>query len=104
MDTSRVDSEAVPWTVPGPNVRFKVHREGTRQIRIVEFSEGFAEPDWCLRGHIGLVLEGVGRLQFQGSEVTLKEGDGVFLQPGDKHKHKLTVLSKVVRVVLVEDV
>ena len=104
MNTSRVDFDNIPWTTPMPNVRFKVYRDGSRQLRIVEFGQGFVEPDWCLRGHIGLVLEGSGRLQFEGSEFAFKEGDGVFIPAGEEHKHKLTVLSKVVRVILVEDV
>jgi quercetin dioxygenase-like cupin family protein len=104
MNTNKVDFDAIGWTTPMPNVRFKVHRQGNRQLRLVEFSEGFVEPDWCTRGHIGLVLEGAGRLQFQGSEITLKAGDGIFLQAGEEQKHKLTVLSKVVRIILVEDV
>ncbi len=103
MDTVRVGFEAVAWTTPAPDVRQKVYAEGGRRLRLVEFGEGFVEPDWCLRGHIGFVLEGVGRLEFRGSEVTLRAGDGILIPPGNPHAHKLTVLGKVFRVFLVED-
>jgi quercetin dioxygenase-like cupin family protein len=103
MHDVRVDFDAIPWTAPAPNVRFKAYKEGSRQIRLVEFSEGFVEPDWCRKGHIGYVLEGSGRLQFPGFEATAKEGDGIFIPAGEEHRHKLTVLSKVLRVFLVED-
>jgi quercetin dioxygenase-like cupin family protein len=104
MKASKVDFDSLPWTTPMPNVRFKVHKDGNRQLRLVEFSAGFVEPDWCLRGHFGLVLEGTGVLQLTASEVAFKAGEGIFIPAGEEHKHKLTVLSKVVRVILVEDV
>jgi quercetin dioxygenase-like cupin family protein len=104
MSAGKVDFDTIPWTTLTPNVRFKVHRQGSRQLRLIEFGAGFQEPDWCTRGHIGLVLEGTGRLQFQGSETIVKKGDGVFLRPGEEDKHRLTVLGKVFRVIVVEDV
>jgi len=104
MTADRVDFDSIPWTTPMPNVRFKVHRQGSRQLRIVEFGHGFVEPDWCMHGHIGLVLDGSGLLQYADREVTFKKGDGVFIPAGEEHKHKLTVLSEVFRVVLMEDV
>jgi len=103
MSAIRVDFDGIPWATPMPNVRVKAYKEGNRQLRMVEFAEGFVEQDWCIRGHIGFVLEGTGRLQFQDSEITLSKGDGIFIPPGEQHKHKLIVLSKVT-VVLVEDV
>jgi quercetin dioxygenase-like cupin family protein len=104
MNTFRVDFDAIPWTAPAPSVRFKAFREGRRQIRLVEFSEGFVEADRCRKGHIGYVLEGSGRLRFPDREEIAGAGDGIFIPSGEEHRHKLTVLSKVLKVVLVEDV
>jgi quercetin dioxygenase-like cupin family protein len=104
MTAGKVDFDSIPWTTPMPNVRVKVHKDEKRQLRLVEFSQGFEEPDWCRRGHVGFVLEGTGRLQFQHSQTLLTAGNGVFIPPGEEHKHKLTVLSKTVKVVLVEEV
>lgn len=103
MHNCRVDFDALPWIGPMAGIRFKVCRQGGRQLRLVEFARGFVELDWCLRGHIGYILEGRMELQFAGGSTLYGPGDGVFIPPGDEHKHKGIVLGDVVRVVLVED-
>jgi quercetin dioxygenase-like cupin family protein len=103
MVKCRVDLEGMEWTSPAKGVRSKVYTDGTRQLRMVEFSRGFSEPSWCLKGHIGYVLEGRADLELEDETVSFGPGDGVFIPSGDEHKHKVTVLSRVFRVVLVED-
>jgi hypothetical protein len=46
--------------------RFKAHRRDGKQIRLLEFTAAFVEPDWCEKGHIGIVLEGAIELDFHG--------------------------------------
>jgi quercetin dioxygenase-like cupin family protein len=104
MQTYRIDWDSLPWTAPMQGVRFKVHEQDGRKLRLVEFTRAFQEPDWCRQGHIGYVLEGEGELQMDGETVRLKSGDGIFIPPGEGHKHMLRVLSERVRVVLVEEV
>lgn len=59
---------------------------------MLELTREFVEPDWCEKGHIGLVLEGA-----------LEEGDGLFIPPGPEGGHKARSLTAVARPVLVED-
>jgi len=41
-----------------PGARSKFFQQEDKQIRLVEFTDEFVEPDWCEKGHIGYVLEG----------------------------------------------
>lgn len=74
-----IDFEPLQWQSPLPGVRFKAHREGTRQVRLVEFSSEFVEPDWCEKGHVGYVLEGTLEVNFQGRVVVYPQGSGIFI-------------------------
>lgn len=96
--------DALPWHHPLPGARFKVHREGARQIRLVEFSSEFVEPDWCAKGHIGYVLDGTLEISFKGHCATYPAGSGIFIAAGESSAHKARSLTASVRLVLVEDV
>jgi len=103
MNTCRVDFTDLPWTHAAEGVRYKVHKHGDRQLRLVEFAEGFIETDWCGKGHIGYVLAGEAQLQFERESVDFHPGDGLFIPPGEPWKHKAKVISGPFRVILVED-
>ncbi len=103
MDQYKVEFGDIPWEAPAPGVRFKRFERLGRQIRLVEFSKGFVEPDWCRRGHIGYVLDGRCEIDFDGHVVQYGPGDGIFIPSGEDHRHKATVLSDTVIVILVED-
>lgn len=98
----RVDFDALPWDVLAPGARHKVYRVGETVLRLVEFTHGFVEPDWCLRGHVGYVLAGDLDVDFDGALEHFTAGDGVFIPAGDAHRHKATVVGDVVRLVLIE--
>jgi len=104
MTAYRIDWDSPPWERPAPGVRHKTYSEGSRRLRLVEFAREFVEADWCTRGHIGYVLEGELECDFHGVVVRYLAGDGVFIPAGEEHGHKVTVVSHVVRLVLVEDV
>ncbi len=99
----KVDFDSLPWESPIDGVRFKAFEEAGRRIRLVEFEKGFVEPDWCLKGHIGYVLEGQIDVDFDGEIVHYSKGDGVFILKGGEHKHKATVVSEVTRLILVDE-
>jgi len=101
---NRIDFETIPWKSSIPNARAKTFAEGGRQLRLVEFSHDFVEPDWCTKGHIGYVLEGELELMFADQTTKFAQGDGVFIPPGDAGKHMVKVLTDTVRLILVEDV
>jgi len=103
MENFKVDFNAIEWETPLPGMRFKRFCHHGKQLRLLEFKRGFVEPDWCKKGHIGMVLEGTLEVDFKGRVVTFKTGDGVFIPPGPAGAHKARPLSPVVRLVLVEN-
>ncbi len=103
MTQYRVDFVSMKWERPAAAVRFKAYEQEGKKLRLVEFSKGFIEPDWCSKGHIGYILDGQMEVDFNGKVVLFSAGDGVFIPAGEKHKHKATVLTDVVKVILVEN-
>ena len=103
MEQYKIDFESMEWEVPADGVRFKAYEQDGRKLRLVEFSKEFVEPDWCIKGHIGLILEGQMEIDFDGKVITFGPGDGVFIQAGEEHKHKGRVLTDKVKAILVED-
>ena len=104
MDSYRIDFKDKPWDAPAVGVRSKVHEQSGRKLRLAEFTREFEERHWCTNGHIGYVLEGRMEIDFDDGVIALAEGDGLFIPPGELHKHKARVLTNRVRVILVEDV
>ena len=105
MEPCRIDFGAIPWQSPAAaGVRHKAIVRGGRRLRLVEFARDFAEADWCLKGHIGYVLEGRMDLVMKDRTFSFGPGDGLFIPAGPEHGHKAKVLSDVLRVILVEDV
>jgi len=100
----KVDFDSLAWQSSVPGARAKVHREGARQLRLLEFTREFVEPDWCDKGHIGLVMSGTLEIDFHGRVVSYPEGSGIFIPSGAAGAHKARALTPVVRLVLVEDV
>jgi len=94
----------MPWNTPAPGVRSKVYKQGGRQLRLVEFSKEFIEPDWCMKGHIGCVLDGELEINFSGELITFKAGDGVFIPAGEEGKHMARALTDTATLLLIEDI
>jgi len=104
MKQYKVDFKSTPWETPAVGVRFKVYKQGGKQLRLVEFTDEFVEPDWCTKGHIGYILEGQLEINFNGRVVVFNPGDGLFIPAGEEHKHMGRALTDVVKLILVEDV
>lgn len=94
-----VDFDNIPWNEPARGVRSKAVINGNQQIRLVEFSEGFVEPDWCRQGHAGYVLDGGFSNDYSGALERYKKGDIIFIPKGEEAKHKV-ILSKGEKVTL----
>jgi quercetin dioxygenase-like cupin family protein len=84
----KIDFRKKPWESPAPGIWQKAYKEGSRMIRLVEFTEEFKENDWCTKGHIGYVLEGRLSIDFDGTVMEFNPGDGLFIPEGDKNRHK----------------
>ena len=104
MEQYRIDFESMVWESPAEGIRFKAYKQGGKKLRLVEFSKEFVEPDWCIKSHIGYILEGQMEIDFDGEKEVFGPGDGVFIPAGQKHKHKGRVLADKVKAFLVEDI
>jgi len=104
MDQYKIYFQSMTWETPAVGVKSKAYEQNGRKLRLAEFAEEFVEPDWCTKGHIGYILEGQMEIDFDGKVIVFRPGDGVFIPPGEKHKHKAKVLTNVVKVILVEDI
>jgi mannose-6-phosphate isomerase-like protein (cupin superfamily) len=100
----RVAFDDMPWNVSPAGVRFKVHRDGNRQLRLLEFTRELDHPHWCETGHIGFVLEGEMEVTFaDGSTVHYRSGDGLSIPGGEAEKHRPRTLTNLVRLIFVEE-
>ncbi len=43
------------------------------------------------------------KIDFDGKTIVFSTGDGIFIPAGEKYKHKGTVLTDTVKIILVED-
>ena len=102
MDARRIPFESMEWQNAAPGLRFKVYRSGNKQMRLLEHSQEFIEPDWCVKAHSGLVLKGELEIDFHGRKVRFPEGSGLFIPAGEKHKGR--PITSSVLLFLVEDI
>lgn len=99
MRNHLLNFERMPWTEAGKGVRYKAYKYENQQVRLVEFSEGFIEEDWCTHGHVAYVLDGSFATDYSGVLEYYKSGDIVYIPQGETDKHK-AVLGKGERVLL----
>jgi quercetin dioxygenase-like cupin family protein len=100
----KVDFDSMEWQSSRHGARFKLFQQGSRQLRLIEFTSGETAPDWCSQGHIGLVLSGALEIEFDGRVVSYAQGDGIFIPSGSASAHKARTISPGTRLVMVEDV
>ena len=91
--------DELEWTNAGVGVRYKAFVHGNQRLRLVEFSEGFVEQDWCTYGHAGIVLAGSFAIDYTGNMERYGEGDVIFIPHGEDDRHK-AVLGKGEKVTL----
>ena len=94
-----VEFEKIEWNNTAIGMRTKLFINGNQQLRLVEFSEGFVEYDWCQKGHAGYVLDGEFSINYSGLIEKYKKGDIIFIPKGEKSKHK-AILNKNEKVTL----
>ena len=104
MNSFKVHFEAMAWQQGRPGVRFKAYREGSRQLRLVEFATAEGDPHWCDLSHIGYVLTGGLDINFNGEIVSFAAGDGIFIPPGAENSHQGVTIVPGTQLVLVEEV
>ena len=104
MEQYKIMFDSLEWQSPIHGARFKAFRNGNKQLRLVEFTSEFVEPDWCEKGHIGFVIQGELEIDFHGSIVRYPEGSGIFIPSGAASGHKGRSVTPKVLLFLVENI
>lgn len=105
MDTTtlRIDFDQIAWQPALPGSRFKLAVRGNQQLRLLEFTREFVEPDWCTKAHSGILLEGELEIDFHGHTERYAQGSGLFIPGGTASGHKARAISERALLFLVED-
>jgi len=104
MEQHRILFDELEWQDGIRGARFKVFREGDRQLRLLEFTSEFVEPDWCEKGHFGFVVQGELEIDFHGQLVRYPQGSGIFIPFGAASAHKARSITPAVLLFLVEEI
>lgn len=103
MEQHRILFDEIEWQSPQPGARFKVFRDGKRQVRLLELTSEFVETEWCEKEHAGFVVEGELEIDFSGRLVRFPQGSALVIPPGAQHAHKARAVTDTVRLFLVEE-
>jgi len=103
MENHRLAFSGLEWAAIAPGARHKMFEHAGKRLRLLELSREFVEAEWCRKGHIGVVLEGVLELDFNGRIERFDPGDGLFILAGETGKHKARSISERVALFLVDD-
>lgn len=103
MSHFKVEFSRMEWQQVRPDVRQKVHCEGGRQIRLIEFDTSDGAEGWCDTGHIGFVLKGSLSIDFNGTVVSFTAGDGLFIPAGAASRHRSVSITAGTQLLMVED-
>lgn len=76
----------IPWDSPDKGIYQKVYSSSDTRVRLVRFDHSFEEKEWCFKNHLGYVLKGELKLDFDGFTQTYKQGEALILRSGEKHK------------------
>lgn|SRR5262245_27733314 len=104
MSDFKVDFSSMEWQSRRQGARHKLFQQGSRQLRLVKFTSGEVDPNWCTHGHISLVLSGALEIDFGGRVVSYAECDGIFIPSGHESAHKARSITPGTRLVLVEEI
>ena len=92
IDENRVHFKNIDWETPSTGVKQKIFLKGKQRIRLLCFYDDFIEENWCTKGHIGYVTDGEMTVDFNGKKVNFQKGDGLWIENGEKSKHKVTIV------------
>jgi hypothetical protein len=104
MGQYQVLFDQMEWQNGILGARFKAFRSGTKQLRLLELTCEFVEPDWCEKGHVGFVVQGELEIDFHGHIVRYPEGSGILIPSGPTSGHKARSQTLTVLLFLVEDI
>lgn len=91
MNENQIHFEEMVWENSKEGVYQKVYSNGEKRMRHLKFVDGFVEEEWCLTGHVGYVLSGTMKVDFNGSIKKYHRGDGLWITAGESSKHKVII-------------
>lgn len=103
MTGFKVEFSRMEWEQVRPDVRQKVYCDGGRRIRLIEFGTSDGAEGWCESGHIGYVLKGSLRIDFDGQVLAFTAGDGLFIPAGATSRHRSVSITAGTQLLMVED-
>lgn len=91
IESHLVDFEKVEWQEAGRGIRYKkVEKEG-KILRLMELTPEYVENEWCMHGHIAVILCGMFKVEFKTHTEIFHQGDVVWIPGGETHQHKASV-------------
>lgn len=103
MDDYLINFKDINWHTETLGFEQKTYSDARYRMRLVRFSDSFTDREWCHKDHIGFVLKGEMKLDFDGEIVHYKSGCGFWIQEGKKSKHKVIIeKGKSVELILFE--
>ena len=105
MTDNLIHFENLDWERPKEGVEQKVYSVGNERLRLLRFQDSFIEKEWCFDGHIGFVLQGEMKIDFNGTIKNYKKGDGLWINGGESSKHKVIIeKGKQIELILFESI
>jgi len=100
----RIEFDGVGWepTLNG-TARLKRVTRGGKILRLVELTPNSEHPDWCVIGHVGMIVEGEMEIEFDRETVRFFAGDALRIPAGENHCHRPRALSDRAVMFLIED-
>jgi len=103
MNNHKINFDDIEWTNASTGLRYKAFIHGNQRLRLMEFSGGFIEQNWCIGGHAGIVLDGSYAVHFSDHIERYSKGDVIFIPSGEASKHKAVLaLNEKVTLLLFE--
>jgi hypothetical protein len=104
MQNNAISFDRMERQSPQRGMRCKIFRDGSKQLRLVEFSSDFVETQWCEKPHAGFVLSRGLEISFADQVIRYPEGSALLIPAGVSHAHKARATTPVACLFLVEEV
>ena len=85
MAHEKLDYSRIDWQ-PGAHPLERKKAGVLGGATLLRFEPGFEDPNWCVNGHAGFVLEGALRLALDEGFLDVGEGEGFVIDPGTRHR------------------
>ena len=95
-----IQFELLDWENLQDGLQQKAFCSNDKRLRLLKITETFKEEHWCIKGHIGFVLSGKMKIDFDGIVRDFQKGDALWIEEGERSKHKV-LMEKGGEVVLI---